>query len=172
MANNKRSTLAAMSGVWMRVASLIQKRDNPMATTPGILIPDLSGALSSQKVSEMLDTISWAKDFSWQQMLLMGNYFKPYSIGAGLILFDEGSPGGSMGILINKCIEIYNKNKVIETLMPGRTYGEMSLIDRQTHSAKAIAREYSELLIIDHALFARLSEDYPRLAPIIILKIS
>jgi CRP-like cAMP-binding protein len=86
---------------------------------------------SSQKVAEMLDATSWVKDFSWQQMLLMGDYFKPYSIGAGLLVFDEGSPGGSMGILIKGRIEIYNKNKLIATLRPGRTYGEMSLIDHQ-----------------------------------------
>ena len=127
---------------------------------------------SSQKVAEMLDATSWAKDFSWQQMLLMGNYFKPCSIDAGLLLFDEGGPGGSMGILIKGCIEIYKKNKLIATLRPGRTYGEMSLIDHQPRSAKAIAREESELLIIDDALFKKLSEDHPRLALQIIFKIA
>lgn len=127
---------------------------------------------SSQKVAEMLDATSWARDFSWQQMLLMGDYFRPYSISAGLLLFDEGSPGGSMGILIKGCIEIYKKNKLIATLRPGRTYGEMSLIDRQPRSAKAVARTESELLIIDDALFKKLSEDHPRLALLIISKIA
>ena len=39
---------------------------------------------SALKVAEMLDTTSWAKDFTWQQMLVIGNYFKPYAIAAGL----------------------------------------------------------------------------------------
>jgi CRP-like cAMP-binding protein len=48
----------------------------------------------------------------------------------------------------------------------------MSLIDRQPRSAKAVARAESELLIIDDALFKKLSEDHPRLALLIISKIA
>jgi CRP-like cAMP-binding protein len=127
---------------------------------------------SARKVAEMLDATSWAKDFSWPQMLLMGDYFKPYSIQAGLLLFDEGNQGDSMGILVKGLIDIYKKNKAIATLKPGRTYGEMSLIDHQPRSAKAVAREDSELLIIDKTQFAQLSEDHPRLALMIVLKIA
>ena len=61
---------------------------------------------SAQRVAEMLDMTSWAKDFSWRQMLALGRYFKPYAIQAGLQLFDEGSPGGSMGILVKGSIDI------------------------------------------------------------------
>ncbi len=115
---------------------------------------------SALKAAEMLDTTSWARDFTWQQMLLMGHYFKPYSIKAGLPLFEEGM------------IDIYKKNKVIATLRPGRTYGEMSLIDHQPRSATAVAQQDSQLLIIDKAQFAQLSEDHPRLALTIALKIA
>lgn len=127
---------------------------------------------SFTKVAEMLDTTSWAKDFSWQQMLTMGRYFKPYSIQAGLLLFDEGDQGDSMGILIKGSIEIYKKKRVLATLRAGRTYGEMSLIDSQPRSAKAIAKEASELLIINRAMFEKLSEDYPKLALLILMKIA
>ena len=127
---------------------------------------------SALKAAEMLDTTSWARDFTWQQMLLMGHYFKPYSIKAGLPLFEEGSRGDSMGIVIKGLIDIYKKNKVIATLRPGRTYGEMSLIDHQPRSATAVAQQDSQLLIIDKAQFAQLSEDHPRLALTIALKIA
>lgn len=132
----------------------------------------ISMEYSARKVAEMLDATSWAKEFSWPQMLLMGNYFKPYSIQAGLLLFDEGSQGDSMGIVVKGLIDIYKKNKVIATLRPGRTYGEMSLIDRQPRSAKAVARQDSELLIIDKVQFVQLSADHPRLALTIVLKIA
>lgn len=127
---------------------------------------------SAQAVAEMLDATSWAKDFSWRQMLLMGHYFKPYSIQAGSLLFDEGSPGGSMGIVIGGSLEIHKQNRLMATLKPGRTYGEMSLIDGQPRSAKALARENSELLVIDKAMFEKLSEDHPGLALRIVLKIA
>ena len=127
---------------------------------------------ATQQVAEMLDATSWAKDFSWPQMLVLGRYFKPYAIQAGLLLFDEGSKGGSMGILIKGSIDIYKANQRIATLNPGRTYGEMSLIDHQPRSAKAIANTDSELLIIDQLMFNRLSDDHPRLALRVVLKIA
>ncbi len=127
---------------------------------------------AAQRVAEMLDATSWAKDFSWPQMLVLGRYFKPYAIQAGLLLFDEGSKGGSMGILIKGSINIYKADQRIATLNPGRTYGEMSLIDHQPRSAKAIVNTDSELLIIDQAMFERLSDDHPRLALRVVLKIA
>ncbi len=127
---------------------------------------------AAQQVAEMLDATSWAKDFSWPQMLVLGRYLKPYAIQAGLLLFDEGSKGGSMGILIKGSIDIYKANQRIATLNPGRTYGEMSLIDHQPRSAKAIVNTDSELLIIDQAMFERLSDDHPRLALRVVLKIA
>ncbi len=127
---------------------------------------------AAQQVAEMLDATSWAKDFSWPQMLVLGRYLKPYAIQAGLLLFDEGSKGGSMGILIKGSINIYKADQRIATLNPGRTYGEMSLIDHQPRSAKAIVNTDSELLIIDQAMFERLSDDHPRLALRVVLKIA
>lgn len=127
---------------------------------------------SACQVAEMLDATSWAKDFSWPQMLLMGEYFKPYAISAGSLLFDEGSRGDSMGIIVDGLIDIYKQDQIIATLRPGRTYGEMSLIDHQPRSAKAVARQDSRLLIIDKARFEQLSEDHPRLALKVALKIA
>lgn len=127
---------------------------------------------SASKVAEMLDTTSWAKDFSWQQMLLIGSYFQPYTIRAGLLLFDEGSYGDSMGIVISGMIDIYKRERLLATLRAGRTYGEMSLIDRQPRSARAVSKTDSELLLIDKAGFEKLSADHPRLALMVIWKIA
>ena len=127
---------------------------------------------SDQNIAEMLDATSWANDFSWPQMLLLGRYFQPCSIPAGDLLFDEGSQGGSMGIVAKGAIDIYKKDQKIATLNVGRTYGEMSLIDHQPRSAKAVAKTNSELLIITQAMFNQLSEDHPRLALKVVLKIA
>lgn len=127
---------------------------------------------SDHNIAEMLDATSWANDFSWPQMVLLGHYFKPCSIPAGELLFDEGNPGGSMGIVVTGAIDIYKKNQKIATLSGGRTYGEMSLIDHQPRSAKAVAKTDTELLIITLAMFNQLSEDHPRLALKVVLKIA
>lgn len=132
----------------------------------------ISMEYSAHRVAEMLDNTSWAKDFSWQQMLLMGAYFKPYTISAGRLLFDEGSYGDSMGIVISGALDIYKRERLLATLRAGRTYGEMSLIDRQPRSARALSKTDSELLLIDRASFEQLSADNPRLALVVIWKIA
>ena len=141
-----------------------------MAITDTLNLVGMDDAV--ERVAEMLDGTSWARDFSWPQMLVLGQYFKPYAISAGSLLFDEGSKGGSMGILIKGAIDIYKTNKRIATLNPGRTYGEMSLIDHQPRSAKAVVKADSQLLMIDQAMFNRLSEEHPRLALMVVLKIA
>ncbi len=128
--------------------------------------------IPDQNLAQMLDATSWANDFSWPQMVLLGRYFQPCSIPAGVLLFDEGSQGGSMGIVVKGAIDIYKKQQKIATLNVGRTYGEMSLIDHQPRSAKAVAKTDSELLIITQAMFNQLSEDHPRLALKVVLKIA
>ena len=77
-----------------------------------------------------------------------------------------------MGILVKGSIDIYKANQRIATLTPGRTYGEMSLIDHQPRSAKAVVKVDSELLVIDQAMFNKLSDDQPRLALLVVLKIA
>ena len=124
------------------------------------------------KISEILDQTSWAEDFSWQQILVLGKYFKDYAIAAGSELFAEGEPGNEMGIVVNGAIAIYKENKMIAEITAGRTYGEMSLFDNEPRSATALALDDCDLLVIDKAMFEKLAESNPKLAFTLLWKIA
>jgi len=132
----------------------------------------ISVAHSPEKTAEMLDGTSWAKDFSWAQLQVLGQYFKPYQIAQGGHLFDEGDPAGAMGLIVRGSIAIYKQDKLLARLSAGRTYGEMSLIDNEPRSARAIAEQDSDLLVIDKAAFRKLAHDNPKLGFLLLWKIA
>ncbi|MDT8406663.1 MAG: cyclic nucleotide-binding domain-containing protein [Methylococcales bacterium] len=125
-----------------------------------------------ETVANLLDQTAWAKDFSWPQLQAMGRYFKPYGIAAGDCLFNEGDPAGTMGILVKGEIAIYKQGQVIAKLGPGRTYGEMSLLDNAPRSAQAVACQDSQLLIIDKTTFRKMAQDNTKLAFMVLWKIA
>ena len=62
--------------------------------------------------------------------------------------------------------------KSLGSVGPGKTFGEMSLIDGEPRSASIIAEEAATLLVLTGDDFQSLSVEVPRLAIKILLKIS
>jgi CRP-like cAMP-binding protein len=52
----------------------------------------------------------------------------------------------------------------LETVEPNGVFGEMALIDGSPRSATAVAREPTELAVIDERAFLYLVEKHPRFA--------
>lgn len=120
----------------------------------------------------MLADIVWTHEFSWKQLMVLGDYFQLCGIEANALIYDEGDTGDSMGILIKGCAKICKGNNILTTLRPGRTFGEMSLLDHQCRSAKVIALEDCTFLSINRTYFEKLSNDHPALALKMVLKIA
>ena len=65
------------------------------------------------------------------------------TVSAGTVLFEEGSPGDTLyvlsegEILIDKRLEAGGMAEIAR-LHPGDIFGEMALIERQPHSARAM----------------------------------
>lgn len=127
---------------------------------------------SASDIAEMLDSTQWGTEFSWEQILVLGEYFKCDVKEEGDIIFTEGDSGDSMSIIVSGVVDVTRDHKVLSTLHAGRAYGEMSLIDSERRSATAIAKEKCLLLSIDKISFDQLSEEEPVLALQLILKIT
>src|SRR5262245_16179352 len=75
------------------------------------------------------------------------------AVAAGTVLFDEGSPGDALyvlsegEILIDKRMEAGGMAEIAR-LHPGDVLGEMALIERQPHSARAVADTDAVLLVL------------------------
>lgn len=91
--------------------------------------------------------------FDGLDIKLMIQYMHAYSAESGTTIFREGEPGNYMGILIEGTIDIRKLNDEgrelsIATITPGKTFGEMSLIDGLLHSATGVALEPLKLLLL------------------------
>ncbi len=93
-------------------------------------------------------------------------YMHAYSAPAGCTIFREGEPGLYMGILTEGSIEVRKQNEdgkelSIAVIMPGKTFGEMSLIDGLQHSASGITREPVVVLLMSRESLKLFLEKHP-----------
>lgn len=83
---------------------------------------------------------------------------------AGERIFVEGDEGNAMYVVRSGKVAIISSGAVLETVGPNETFGELTLIDGVPRGATAIAREETEVAVIDEAAFNYLVERNPAFA--------
>lgn len=79
-------------------------------------------------------------------------------------IFVQDEEGACMYVVRSGEVAIKSAGAVLENVGPGSTFGEMSLIDGSPRSATAIAREPTEVGVIDEAAFLYLVQKNPSFA--------
>lgn len=125
----------------------------------------------SPEIAAMLDATAWTHEFSWSQLLVLSHYFELCQIPASCLIYDEGDAGDAMALLIKGLAEISKQGKTLAQLKPGRTFGEMSLLDGQPRSASVIAVKECLYLKMTRSHFNALIQEHPALAVKLLLKI-
>ncbi|MGE5601866.1 MAG: PP2C family protein-serine/threonine phosphatase [Nitrososphaerales archaeon] len=91
-------------------------------------------------------------------------------IGAGEVLFNEGERGDRLYLIVDGCVEVIKAlgtadERLLNALMPGAFFGEMSLLDPAgLRTASVRARTATRLLSIGREDFDALLRGYPALA--------
>jgi len=132
---------------------------------------------SPEQRAELLDKTQWARDLDYQQVKMLAGYLEAAQVRNGTVLFEEGSTETSMLLIVSGQIEVLkadsgNRRKVVSTLGPGKTIGEMALIDGQPRSASARAGADTVVLRMTPKNFQRMQEEVPKLAIRVVLKIA
>jgi CRP/FNR family cyclic AMP-dependent transcriptional regulator len=130
----------------------------------------------SEKI-EMIDRTKWAEEFSWERVKTLAGYMDCYTVEKDRLLLREGGHDAHMVLIVQGEVNIVKEDtaqvrKVIATLGPGRTFGEMSLIDGEPRSASAVAASDVTLLVLPRDNFARLTKESPQLGLSLVLKIA
>jgi CRP/FNR family cyclic AMP-dependent transcriptional regulator len=99
------------------------------------------------------------------------------SFGNGEVIFEEGSVGKHMYVVVSGRVDIRRKtgdgDTVVATLGKGDLFGEMALVDSLPRSASAVAAgDDTSAVEIDHAQFAYLVGQQPAFALIILKALS
>lgn len=131
---------------------------------------------SSEEIAEMLDWTNWSKDFSWNQMKRMCQFFSVYGAEKDELLFQQGGSTNSMGILLKGTLLVIRDNNgkqsQLAKLRAPQTFGEISLLDGQPRSASLIAGTALEYLLITKDDMDDMAEKHSLVAYKLLWKIS
>ncbi len=127
--------------------------------------------------SQLIEATQWARDFSAKQIDLLATYMDAYSVPRGAIIIREGGRGGHLVLIAEGKVAVIKDDssatpKVMTTLGPGKTFGEMSLLDGGPPSATVAAATHATLLALSQRNLDRLIDKAPRLGVLLLRKIA
>jgi len=125
-----------------------------------------AGTSFQDDLFDMVANAAIFNHFESTELKQLIGYMHAYSAQAGTKIFQEGSSGLYMGILIEGSIEIRKQNddgdeRAIACITPGKTFGEMSLIDGLQHSASGIAKTPIKLTLLSKENLRLFIERHP-----------
>lgn len=128
-------------------------------------------------IADMIENAQMFQDFEWAQIETLSNYLRIYRAKPGTVLFREGDKGDFMCIVIKGRLEIHKEDnrhvdKTVTTVHPGRSLGEMTMVDGEPRSATAIVAETSILAVLTQERFMQIMREKPALAARILFKIA
>jgi CRP-like cAMP-binding protein len=135
-----------------------------------------SGAEFQAELLVMLRGSQFFGDFPLQEIETLTDYLRAYSVAAGTVIFRERDRGGFMCLVIDGSAEIFKQDnkygsKRIAQIEPGKTIGEMTLVDGEPRSATCICPVQSTLVMLTREQFVRIIREHPSLSVNILLKI-
>jgi len=119
------------------------------------------------RIREIIEAIQLFEDFEPEELNHLARYMRCYKAVEGTEIIHEGEPGDFMMLILDGSVEIVKKDHrglpaQIATAGPGKTLGEMSLIDGEPRFASCIALGELEFAVLDRESLSRLIADQPR----------
>jgi CRP-like cAMP-binding protein len=117
---------------------------------------------------EIIDAIKLFEDFDADELECLAGYMRCYRAPPGTEIIREGDEGDFMLLLLDGDVEIIKKDfhglpRVMATVGPGKTLGEMSLIDGQPRFASCVTFDNAEFAVLDRESLSRIIAAEPRL---------
>jgi len=136
------------------------------------------GESFKNELCEMIESTQMFNDFPRHDTEVIAGYARAYSVRKGSTIFKEGGKGSFMCLVIDGRVDVYKESddgvttRRITVIRPGKTMGEMALLDELPHSATTVAVEETTLVLITKFHFDRLNEEHPALGNRILRKIA
>jgi CRP-like cAMP-binding protein len=83
------------------------------------------------------------------------------SYRAGDFIFREGDTASCMYIVLKGSVEMSTREKVVVTILEGKPFGMLSLIDKKPRANNARAKEDCDLALLDGRTFRVMIEETP-----------
>jgi CRP-like cAMP-binding protein len=125
----------------------------------------------------LIDETRWANDMTWQEIEALATYMHAYTAHAGTVIFAEGERDAGLWLVAKGRVDVVKhdsrgQRKTLAEVGPGRTLGEMSLVDGEPASASAVAASDCVLLLLTRKGFQDMLYRPPNLGVKLLLKIA
>lgn len=117
------------------------------------------------RIREIIQSIALFEDFEGDDLERLASRMRCYRAPAGAAIIGEGEPGDYMVLVLSGAVEVIKRDShglplQVATAGPGKTLGEMSLIDGEPRFASCVAIDDVEFAVLDRdALSALIAED-------------
>lgn len=144
-------------------------KDEALEFAENALLHKLGQAPASAATRTSLAATDLCQAMSDEELAALQRVLKPHQLEAGSILFESGSPGASLFIVLQGEIEIRlpttrHHYKRLAACQGGTYFGELALLSPGPRVATAIALQASELLELDAGGLAELQQAHPAAA--------
>lgn len=122
------------------------------------------GADSGPEIAALLLKTSLFSGFSQDEASRLASYLQLFRSAAGVVILREGDPGDYMMLLFDGKVDVLKadhqkRQKLIGAVLPGQTFGEMSLVDGEPRFATCVTVGPSVYALLTRDTFARLISD-------------
>ncbi len=120
------------------------------------------------RIREIIEAIKLFEDFEPDESDALARYMRCYRAPLGTEVIREGDDGDFMVLLLDGSVEIVKKDprglpQIMGKAGPGKTLGEMSLIDGAPRFASCVALDTVEFAVLDRESLSRLIAEEPRI---------
>jgi len=120
------------------------------------------------RIRDIIESIQLFEDFEPVELEGLARYMRCYRAPLGTEIIREGDQGDFLLLLLDGGIEIVKKDprgvaQAIGTAGPGKTLGEMSLIDGEPRFASCIALSTVEFAVLDRENLSRIITEQPQI---------
>jgi CRP-like cAMP-binding protein len=134
-------------------------------------------AWTNQQRADLLEQSAWSLSFTRTDLMLLAEFMKACTGSPGTVLCKEGDTDSFMGILIEGGVTVLKtssdgSDSVVGRLGKDKSFGEMSVLNREPRSATVVADTEVRLLILQRSEFDRLLDSQPKLAAKFLLRIA
>ena len=134
---------------------------------------------ATQFASQIHSLITYSplfENFNVSEVRLMSHFMQVYRAETGIEVIREGDPGDFMMLVLEGKIEVlkrdrWNAPRLIAVLDPGKTVGEMSMIDGEPRFATCVASDRCLLAVLTRESLARIILEQPVLGAKILMEL-
>ena len=130
----------------------------------------------SGQIHALIPKCKLIENFSTAEVRLLSHFMDVYKADSGAEIIHEGAGGDFMMLILEGKVEVvkqdrWNRPQVIAVVDPGKTLGEMSMIDGEPRFATCISVEPTTVAVLDRENLARIIVEQPMLGAKILMEL-